>query len=178
MKLMKTLVKEIKEDFLSKFDVSLLKCLCRPYEFLTGWQSPITGRVSAFIPFLPFSPGEQAVVVHKYLLELGQQVRARINLSTGQKEQLLGNVRLRIRRDASVCRILAEAEYHMDLGARSLITAVKSVEDLLVEAYLEVDEEIIEDEGVVYFLVDVNGGELIANMVHPVGNKAESPVPS
>jgi len=81
---------------------------------------------------------------------------------------LLGNVHLRIRRDASVCRILAEAEYHTDLGARSLITAVKSVEALLVAAYLEVDEEIVETNKVVDFVVDVSGGEVIANMVQPV----------
>jgi len=111
--------------------------------------------------------------VHKYLLELGQKVRAAINLSAGPNEQLLGNVRLRIRRDASVCRILAEAEYHSDLGARSLITAVNSIEDMLVELYLDVNEEIVETDGVADFVVDVNGGEVVANMVHPVPRQVE-----
>jgi hypothetical protein len=114
---------------------------------------------------LPFSPGEQAVIVHKFLLELGQKVRGPVNLVSGPKEQLLGNVRLKIRKDASVCRILAEAEYHSDLGARSLIMGARKLEDVLVEAYLECDEEIRESEKVVDFVVDVNGSEVIAKMV-------------
>ncbi|KAL2076228.1 hypothetical protein VTL71DRAFT_1171 [Oculimacula yallundae] len=147
LRLMKSLSKAIKEDFLSQFG------------------SPVTGRISDFIPFLPFSPGEQAVIVHKFLLELGEKVRGPVNLVPGPKEQLIGNVRMRIRRDASVCRILAEEEYHSDLGARSLIMGARKLEDLLVDVYLQVDEEIRESERVVEFMVDVNGSEVIAKMV-------------
>jgi hypothetical protein len=64
-----------------------------------------------------------------------------------------------------VCRILAEAEYHSDLGARSLIMGARKVEDILVEAYLEVDEEIRESEKMINFVVDVNRSEVIAKMV-------------
>ena len=38
----------------------------------------------------------------------------------------------------------------------------------MVAAYLEVDEEIVETNKVVDFVVDVSGGEVIANMVQPV----------
>ncbi|KAI9052990.1 hypothetical protein LZ554_003261 [Drepanopeziza brunnea f. sp. 'monogermtubi'] len=145
-RLMKTLSKALKEDFLSQFG------------------PPVTGRISEFIPFLPFSPGEQAVIVHKFLLELAAKVRGPVNLVSGPQEQLLGNVRMKIRRDASVCRLLAEAEYHSDLGARSLITGAGKLEDALVEAYLEVDEEICEGGTMVDFVVDVNGSEVIARM--------------
>lgn len=105
------------------------------------------------------------MIVHKFLLELGQKVRGPVDLVPGPKEQLLGNIRLKIRKDASVCRVLAEAEYHSDLGARSLIMGARKLEDLLVEVYLEVDEEIREGKKMVDFVVDVNGSEVIAKMV-------------
>lgn len=91
-------------------------------------------------------------------------MKAPTNLRTGPTEQLLGNVRLHIRRDASVCSILAKAEYHCELGARSLINAVKSIEDMLVEAYLDVGEEITETDTVNDFVVDVIGGEVVGNI--------------
>jgi len=127
-------------------------------------QAPITGRISEFIPFLPFSPGEQAVVVHKFLMELGQNVRAPVDLSTGPRERLLGNIRLHIRKDAAVCRSLAETGYSADLGARSLITAVKQVEDMLVGAYLEDEVEILEGNEVQDYFVDAKRGEIIVKL--------------
>ncbi|KAK5463038.1 hypothetical protein LTS15_002750 [Exophiala xenobiotica] len=147
LRLAKPLAAEIKQDFLSKFG------------------SPITGRISAFIPFLRFSLGEQAVVVHKYLLELGYAVEGPVNLSFGPQEKLLGDVRVRIRRDASVCRILAKAEYHEDLGARSLINAVDTIKGLLVEAYLGIDEQIVESADKSVFLVDVQGNEIVVKLM-------------
>lgn len=130
-------------------------------------QAPITGRISDFLPFLTFSVGEQSVIIHKALLELGRKVQQAVNLSGGPEEKLLGNVRLRIRRDASVCRALAESEYHSDLGARSLIAAAEKIKRLLVEEYLKVDDEITEGSGMSEFIIDVNGGEVVVNMVLP-----------
>lgn len=107
-----------------------------------------------------FSPPEQAVIAHKYLLELGRDVRRPVNLSAGPDERLIGNVRLQIRRDASLCTQLARDGYHPDLGARSLITAVDSVRDMLVNAYLEVDEKIREADELVDFVVYVRNGSI------------------
>ena len=132
--------------------------------FLDRFGAPVTGRVSDFVPFLPFSQGEQAVVVQKFLLELSEKVRAPVNLSHGPEEQLLGNVRLRVRRDAHVCAHLAASEYSQELGARSLRTAVEHVEDRLVERYLDEDKEIDEEAGLREFVVDLNGGEIVVSM--------------
>lgn len=90
-----------------------------------------------------------------------------MNLTDGDREQLIGNVRMRIRRDASVCGVLAENEYHIDLGARSLISAVDTIKTLLVEAYLAVDEKIVEDGGMAECTIDVNGGEVVVDVVPP-----------
>lgn len=84
----------------------------------------MTGRISAFVPFLPFSEPETCVGAHKYLLELISEVRHPINTTPGPQERLLGNIRLKIRSDASVCKILTK-DYDPELGIRSLKKAVR-----------------------------------------------------
>ena len=64
-----------------------------------------------------------------------------------------------------MCRTLAQSEYHIELGARSLISAVETIKTLMVEAYLGVDEEIKEGAGMSEFMIDVSGGEVIVNIV-------------
>jgi hypothetical protein len=99
------------------------------------------------------------------LLELGTTVEGAVDLSFGPKERLLGNVRLRIRRDASVCQLLAQSEYHSDLGARSLINGVDSIKNLLVQAYLDVDEEIMESPHKATCFIDTSDGEIVVKIV-------------
>lgn len=72
---------------------------------------------------------------------------------------------MRIRKDASVCRLLAENEYHIDLGARSLISAVDTIKTLLVEAYLAIDEKIVEGGEMAECTIDVNDGEVVVDVV-------------
>ncbi len=73
-------------------------------------------------------------------------------------------MRLHVRRDAAVCRNLAHGAYSPDLGARSLNTAVKEVEDMLVEAYLGKEEAIAENTCMRDFSVDVKNDELVVNL--------------
>lgn len=112
-------------------------------------------------------------MAHKYILELTQKVHKKINLSFGPEEQLLGNAYLRVRRDGTVCKLLAAEGYDEDLGARSLIVTVKSiVEDVVVETYLEVNEEIVEDQKLTEFVVDVTPkSEVVVHMVNAEPSK-------
>lgn len=134
--------------------------------FLDRFGAPLTGRVSDFIPFLTFSKGEQAVVTHKFLLELAADVAPPIlpvQLREDVEDPLLGNIRLRVQNDASVCGRLAADEYKEELGARSLRKAVEEVQDRLVETYLEEETEIVETTGVskAEFIVDVRANEVV-----------------
>ncbi|KAI3316621.1 P-loop containing nucleoside triphosphate hydrolase protein [Xylariaceae sp. AK1471] len=132
-------------------------------EFLKQFHAPLTGRISGFIPFLPFNEGEQAVVAHKFLLDLRKKVRDPVTLSSDKAGQLIGNIHLRIRRDVLVCRTLAAAQYNPDLGARSLLTAVQFVQDKLVELYLEEEDEIVEGGEIQEFCVEVQDSEVVVS---------------
>jgi len=76
-------------------------------------------------------------------------------------------VKLRIRRDASVCQLLAQSGYNARLGARSLITAVDTVKSRVVDEYLEINEGFSEDPQKTDCLVDVRSGEIVVKMTAP-----------
>lgn len=126
----------------------------------------MTGRISSFIPFLPFTPTESAAIVHKHLLLLAATIARPINLTPGPNEQFLGNVNLHIRRDASVCLSLAEEFYHRELGVRPLIGAVKVVEEKITERYLDINEEVTEEDQRAWeAFVDVENDEVVVKLV-------------
>ncbi|RSL46328.1 hypothetical protein CEP53_010370 [Fusarium sp. AF-6] len=104
--------------------------------FLHCFKAPLTGRVSDFVPFLPFSSGEQAVITHKMLLQLAEEFRRPIVVSEGSDEQL-------------------------NLGARSLKAGVQKVKGIVTQAYLEEDEEIQENGGLRDFIIEVQGDEVV-----------------
>jgi ATP-dependent Clp protease ATP-binding subunit ClpA len=109
--------------------------------------------VSIVLPFLPFSEGEQAVVAHKYVLELQNKVLQSIQISG---HQLVGRIILDVKRDGAICRLIAADGYDPDQGARSLKSAVETrIEDELVQRYLEEDGKIDEYQPVVKYTVDL-----------------------
>ncbi len=95
-------------------------------------QAPLTGRISDILPFFPFSPGEQAVIAHKYLLQQKREMAKDIDI-TGKK--LLRHITLKVVDDARVCRVLAD-DYERTTGARSIMKTVeRRVNQVLTEEW-------------------------------------------
>jgi hypothetical protein len=109
------------------------------------------------------------VIVHKALLELGRKLRQPVKLSDGPDKRLFGNVTLRMRRDGAICVALAKSDYHPDLGARSLKAAAGKVKKLLAEEYLNIDEDIAEQGGVIELIVVLDGEEVVVTKSSPYG---------
>jgi hypothetical protein len=121
-------------------------------------QFPIAGRISTVVPFLPFTAEEQAVIAHKYVLELAKNVRPPPALPA----RLVGSIMLRVPRDASVCMSLAEG-YDVDTGAPSLQSTIASrVRKELVLRYLEENEEAHDNQRTEEYLIDMDAnGQII-----------------
>ncbi|KAI0444098.1 hypothetical protein F4803DRAFT_561144 [Xylaria telfairii] len=74
--------------------------------------APLSGRISEIIPFLPFSPGEQAVISHKGLMSPEETLRRPVVISPGgQSDNLVGNVRLEIEDETGLCSTIAREAY-------------------------------------------------------------------
>jgi hypothetical protein len=109
------------------------------------------------IPFLPFSPEEQAAIAHKYILELAKDVRIPPKLPYN----MVGSITLRAPRDVTVCTKLAEG-YDVDIGAPSLqSTVADKVRKVLVLRYLEENEVVKEDQQLEEYLIEVGQNEEI-----------------
>jgi hypothetical protein len=59
------------------------------------------------------------------------------------------------------------ANYNPDLRARSLVAALEHVQELLMDAYLGIEEEILEGGGRREFWVDVLGTEVVVQATRP-----------
>lgn len=95
-------------------------------------KTTFAGRISMVLPFLPFSPAEQAVIAHKYLLELKRTLAADVS-----NETIMGHIKLGVEGEAAVCRHIAENGYEIEYGARSIQREMhKSVSDAITQEWL------------------------------------------
>lgn len=102
------------------------------------------------------------------MLEYAREVQRPVSLQPGLNERLIGGILLHIRRDASVCRLIAAEGYDEDLGIRSLINAVRDTVELsLFDSYLKVEKDIEEGQQMADYVVDVRNDEVAISMVSP-----------
>jgi len=136
--------------------------------FRDKFGAPMAGRMRNVAPFYPFSHGEQAVVTHKFLLELADDLRKPIDLQP-TVNHYPGHIDLAIKNDGALCTHLAEETYIKELGARSLSSAVDDVRRAFFAEFVDTDEEIVESQ---------NGGPLAKYTVQllPVGKDAKEAV--
>lgn len=83
--------------------------------------APLTGRLSACVPYLPFNALEQAVATYKFMRELRTKIRKPINIAAKQfgRHMVIDYID-----DAQIATHLARQGYMSELGARSLKNAV------------------------------------------------------
>lgn len=111
--------------------------------FALAIGEPLTGRVTRIISFSPFTPDEQAVVVHKFRRDLRSNVRKPSNV---EAKDFAGNLHLNFVDDGKIASCLAKDFCMPELGARSLETAVEChVEQKLVEEFMD-QRELVVDE--------------------------------
>ena len=106
--------------------------------------APIAGRMKNIAPFYPFNFNEQAVVAHKFLLELVEKVREPINTSELVKDYI-GHVHLAIKNDGKLCAHIAKKSYIEDLGARSLTSGIEDVRVGFYTCFTDTDELVSEE---------------------------------
>ncbi|KAL8894325.1 MAG: hypothetical protein Q9192_004413 [Flavoplaca navasiana] len=102
--------------------------------------APLTGRLSAIIPFLPFSKEEQAVTTYKFMRKLFNESRKPISV---EANHLARHLFLNFVEDGALASFIAEKYYSPELGARSLLKAVNTqICHKLTNAFLAQEGEI------------------------------------
>jgi len=111
--------------------------------FVILFGAPLTGRVTAILPFMPFTAGEQAVVVRKYMLKLANTVRQPID--TGSKK-FAGNTHVKYVNDGQIALHIGKQYYISEIGARSLDTAVDTHIKYRLARAIQTMPELVKDE--------------------------------
>lgn len=105
-------------------------------------QPAVTGRISSFLPFFPFSREEAGVINHKFLRSLGDKIRQPIDLHS-KPPRPVGHLHLSLVNDGDLCKFLAE-DYIEELGARSIQNCVDGLADELFKHYTASEDEVTE----------------------------------
>ncbi|EOD49039.1 putative atpase aaa-5 protein [Neofusicoccum parvum UCRNP2] len=105
-------------------------------KFKDTFGAPFTGRVDVVVPFLPFTPIEQAVVAHSLLLELADEFRLPIDCCPAVK-RYIGHSHLDLGNGLEVAQYIADSCYNSELGARSLKRGIEELKRKFVMAYCE-----------------------------------------
>lgn len=105
--------------------------------------APLTGRVTAILPFMPFTAGEQAVVVRKYMLKLANTVRQPIDT---RSKKFAGNTHVKYVNDGQIALHIGKQYYISEIGARSLDTAVDTHIKYRLARAIQTMPELVEDE--------------------------------
>ncbi|KAI1300952.1 P-loop containing nucleoside triphosphate hydrolase protein [Xylaria venustula] len=127
-------------------------------ECISYFGAPLAGRVSEIMPFLPFTPDEQAVIAYKAIMDLEAKLRQPVAVSqSGQIDNLVGNIRLSVDDDVRVSFAAANDSYMPQLGARSILRDVTDAIRLpLVSQYLKSEEDINDNQAEAQFKVVLN----------------------
>lgn len=143
---------EAQDKLVGKFCRQLRK------EFIGHFGAPLAGRVTEILPFLTFSLKEAAVMVHKLLMNLETEVARQVRLTLNKEEDVyVGNTKVRVKNDATVCCAIALEGYDKQTGARSIAQAVeRDVQDPLVSQYLKIPDKLDENQPTAHFEIDVN----------------------
>lgn len=112
--------------------------------FRDKFGAPMAGRMKNVAPFYPFDTAEQAVVAHKFLMELVDQLRQPIDLSPVTK-RYPAHVHLAVKNDGKLCKHIAEESYISELGARSLTSGIDDVRRDFFTTFVESEELVVED---------------------------------
>ncbi|KAL8665312.1 MAG: hypothetical protein Q9202_002363 [Teloschistes flavicans] len=108
--------------------------------FYNGLGGPLTRRLSAIIPFFPFSEEEHAVIAYKFMHKFFNEVRKPINVA---EKHLARHSYLRFRDDGQIASFVVDKYYLPELGAQSLAKAVNTqICHKFKKAFLRLGDEI------------------------------------
>ncbi|KAF2874884.1 P-loop containing nucleoside triphosphate hydrolase protein [Massariosphaeria phaeospora] len=136
-------IEKLSEDKKDKVNLKPLQSALKQ-AYKNMFKAPFTGRISLIVPFLPFTPSERSVIVHKFVLAFSTRIRQPID-RTPKAERFFGHCRLTLIEDGKICNALSAQFDDKDTGARELKRAVEKMEDQFVEEHNKRDRVITED---------------------------------